>query len=92
MKNIVIITVVNLIYYTFMLALLPMPTLIFVILFLIGYGIGLHFAFEDDGRYIVPYWEVITAGFIWMLGPGVPIALDYYLLGGYLQRTLWSFY
>ena len=88
MEKLVAIIVFNLLYYSVLLAILP-PVLIFGVLLLVGYAIGWWILDKDDGRYTIPNWEVFTAGFVWLLGPGLPIALDHFLLGSYLKWTLW---
>jgi len=88
MKNIFKIIVFNLLYYSVLIAIQP-PVWIFVVLLLVGYLIGWRILDRDDGRYTIPNWEVVTAGFVWLLGPGLPVALDHFLLGGYLKWTLW---
>ena len=85
MSTITVLASFNLVYWTIFIKIAmgcPPPLLISMILFLGGYFVGGYIL--NTGDKAAPTWQVFIGGAIWMMGPGFPFGLDYFLLGSIL--------
>ena len=77
----------NLIYYILLFTIIDgMPPFIGAILVLGGYFFGYMILDTNENR----TWVVLTAGAIWLIGPGLILALDSYLFGNAIFYSIIS--